>query len=438
MQDSSYVVLIVDDSRTTRLMLRQALEEANFVVQEAESGEMAIKQCQASLPDIILLDVQMKGIDGFTTCKELHHLAGNVHVPIVMITGSDDINSINNAYAAGATDFITKPFNWNLIAYRIRYIIRSSQDYIELQHSKEEILFVQKQIQELNMDLEKHVAQRTLELNNANEELKITLATLRSAQNKLIESEKMAFLGGLVSTIANETNTPIDVSNNTAHRLKNKIDFITRLFKKNTLKKSDLSKFLKTSNDAVNRLENNLQNVSEVIKSFNQISVSQIIDTKRTIDLKTYFEEIIFSLKVALKQIQVIIDCPDGLEIETYPGVLFRIFSILIMNSVTHAFQPHENGIIKMTVVKDNENIIIYYADTGAGIQTQHLPQIFNPFFTTKRDQGHIGLGLHVAYNQITQVLGGTIHCESEIGKGTTFIIKLPLTSPDKFSVTHS
>lgn len=126
-ETAKYNVLIVDDSRTMRLMLKTALEEANYFVMEAESGEKAIELFQESSPDIVLLDVEMKGMNGIAACKELRRLAGNA-LPIVMMSGSDVPNALEDAYAAGATDFINKPTDYDLIGDRLRSIILSSKD----------------------------------------------------------------------------------------------------------------------------------------------------------------------------------------------------------------------------------------------------------------------------------------------------------------------
>lgn len=420
MPEAKSTILIVDDSRTTRLMLQQALEEFNFIVHQAENGEAAIKLFEQINVDLVLLDVEMPGMDGFTTCKQLVSMSTNTHTPIVIITGSDDLNSINQAYAAGATDFITKPFNWDLLGYRLRYIIRTSSDYRELQANKEMLLKAQTEINKLNDDLEDRVKARTQELIKTNNELK-------STQNQLFDSEKMAYIGSLTTSIANEAKIPIDVCNNALADFRNKLNTIFDLFKADELKKSDLNTFLIACLHAENILQVNLQNASAIIKSFKQISIDQIMETRRAINLKEYLEEIIFSLNPALKNthLQIAIECEDNVIIDTYPGVLFQVISILVMNSITHAFNPDEKGRLTIAVSNEDNRVVIRYSDSGKGMSKEVLKNIFEPFFTTNRSKGYVGLGLHVAYNQVIQILGGTIRCESELGHGTTYTIVL-------------
>ncbi|MGE0683726.1 MAG: response regulator, partial [Candidatus Binatia bacterium] len=131
------VVLVVDDDDVTRLLMRRALEGASFVVEEAGSGAQAIAIFPRLRPAMVLLDVMMPEMDGFTTCQTLRGLPGGEHIPVLMVTGLDDITSINRAYEAGATDFITKPITWPLLSYRVRYMLRASRAFAQARSSKE-------------------------------------------------------------------------------------------------------------------------------------------------------------------------------------------------------------------------------------------------------------------------------------------------------------
>ena len=121
------LVLIVDDEVTSRLLTRGALEQAGFSVEERENGEQALMAFKQLLPDIVISDVMMPVMDGFTFCKELRLLPDGKLVPVLMITGLEDVESIQQAYDVGATDFITKPFNWLVLCHRVRYMLRASR-----------------------------------------------------------------------------------------------------------------------------------------------------------------------------------------------------------------------------------------------------------------------------------------------------------------------
>jgi len=126
-------VLVVDDDITARLLAHQALGKENFAVIEAEDGFAALELFQAMQPDIVLLDVEMPGLNGFQVCEQLRRSPCGKLVPILMATGQDDIDSVRQAYEAGATDFVTKPFNWKILAHRLRYMIRASDTTEQLQ-----------------------------------------------------------------------------------------------------------------------------------------------------------------------------------------------------------------------------------------------------------------------------------------------------------------
>ena len=121
------LALIVDDDITLRVLAREALEQAGCRVEDAASGQEAIEAFQRETPDIVLLDVVMSGMDGFATCAALRKLPGGATVPILIMTGLDDVKSIATAYDAGATDFVTKPWNALVLGHRVRYMLRASQ-----------------------------------------------------------------------------------------------------------------------------------------------------------------------------------------------------------------------------------------------------------------------------------------------------------------------
>ena len=130
-------ILIVDDGATIRMFVRQALEQAGFIVEEAENGRQALELFARTCPDLVLLDVIMPEMDGFQTCAALRQTARGEHLPIVMLTGLEDEASIDRAYEVGATDFITKPINWVLLGHRVRYLLRASRAIDEVRQSEE-------------------------------------------------------------------------------------------------------------------------------------------------------------------------------------------------------------------------------------------------------------------------------------------------------------
>ncbi|HJV63591.1 MAG TPA: diguanylate cyclase, partial [Albitalea sp.] len=132
-------VLLVDDDEVNLLLTSIALRERGFAITEATSGERAIQILADWLPDVVVLDAMMPGMDGFQTCRELRALPGFESLPVLMLTGLDDDASINRAYEAGATDFFVKSTHWSLLAGRLRYLLRSSRTRLELERSKSKL-----------------------------------------------------------------------------------------------------------------------------------------------------------------------------------------------------------------------------------------------------------------------------------------------------------
>jgi len=120
-------ILVADDDPTTATLLEQVLSSDGYRVEIAASGEDALLRFQLSTPDLVLLDVVMPGIDGIETCAQMRQLDPHHDVPIVMLTGTGDHELIDRAFAAQATDFITKPFQWRLLLQRLRYALRTGR-----------------------------------------------------------------------------------------------------------------------------------------------------------------------------------------------------------------------------------------------------------------------------------------------------------------------
>lgn len=136
------LIQVVDDDRASRIVMGACLEKVGFRVADAENGLIALAEFKKLKPDAVLLDVVMPELDGFDTCLAIRKLPEGEHTPILMVTGLEDMDSINRAFEAGATDFITKPINWAILQYRVKYMLRASNAF-------HDVIDKQKQIQEL-------------------------------------------------------------------------------------------------------------------------------------------------------------------------------------------------------------------------------------------------------------------------------------------------
>ena len=133
------LVLVIDDDPMIRMLVSEAMQQIGFAVAEAENGKEAMEFLERCQPDVILLDVLMPVMDGFQTCKKFRALPQSRHIPVLMMTGLDDIASIDHAFEVGATDFITKPLNYVILGHRVRYLLRTMQAFEAVRKSKKEI-----------------------------------------------------------------------------------------------------------------------------------------------------------------------------------------------------------------------------------------------------------------------------------------------------------
>jgi DNA-binding LacI/PurR family transcriptional regulator/signal transduction histidine kinase len=262
----------------------------------------------------------------------------------------------------------------------------------------------------------------------AKTELEIALETLKQTQDQLVQSEKMAALGGLVAGVAHEINTPVGVSVTAASYLDEKNNEIVKLFESGKLKKVDMEKYINTMMETIKILLINLERASNLVKSFKQIAVDQSREEKRSFHIKDYIGEVLLSLNPKLKRTKhkIILNCEDNIKIYASPGGVSQIITNLVVNSLVHAFDDNDEGILTISITRENSEIVIEYSDNGRGINEHDIKKIYDPFFTTKRGKGGTGLGLNIVYNIVTNEYKGSIKCKSIHGKGTSFIIRIP------------
>lgn len=284
------------------------------------------------------------------------------------------------------------------------------------------------EMRKLNEQLEARVHERTRELKNANVKLQDTIKHLQHAQEQLVQSEKMASLGRLVSGVAHEINTPVGVGVTTASYLEEEALKFKQTYENERMRRVDLEHFINLVSESSELLHSNLVRASELTRSFKEVAVDQTIDDKRSFDLCAYIEEILISLNPKLRNTRHHINlyCDKKIEINSYPSAFSQIITNFFMNSLIHGFDKFYPGLIEVHIIEEEGWLKIVYEDNGKGILKSHLSKIYEPFFTTNRSGGNSGLGLHIVYNLVTQKLKGKIHCETRINDFTRFIVEIP------------
>lgn len=270
--------------------------------------------------------------------------------------------------------------------------------------------------------------------NNLNDkifELEKSYRDLRATKELLLESEQLANLGGLVAGFTHEINSPIGVGVTATSHLIEVIKKLNKDFSSKNIKKSDLEEFINSANESGNIIMSNLNRTASLIQGFKQIAVDQASEVLRTFELGAYLKEVIHSLTPILKPTSHSIDIEinENLYVESYPGAISQIVTNLIQNSLKHGFENMEMGIIKLTAYSKDGSVLIDYRDNGCGIENKNIKNIFESYYSTKIGQGGSGLGLAIIKQLVEEKLGGTIICESDLGKGVLFHINFPKES---------
>lgn len=268
-------------------------------------------------------------------------------------------------------------------------------------------------------------------LRETNRALELSLKTLKETQSQLVESGKMAALGGLVAGVAHEINTPLGVGITAVSFLYDKTQALAERFHEKTLDQAEIEKYVPIATEATSMILTNLNRAASLIGSFKQVAIDQLREEKRKFLMKECIDELLFSLRPKYRNadVEFIIECSDNLELDSYPGVYSQIMTNLILNSLLHGFEDDTHGVITITLSEKDDILHFNYSDNGKGMTKEQLKMLYDPFFTTNRSHGGTGLGMHIVYNLVTQKLGGKIQCTSSPKSGTKFYITAPLLS---------
>jgi signal transduction histidine kinase len=410
------IILCVDDEKIVLESLRSELEgelPEPYALEFAESGDEALEVIADLIAKgdelvLIVTDYIMPGYKGDEVLIKVYEESPDSRQ--IMLTGQASLEGITNAINnAKLYRYISKPWEKSDLLLTIQEALKS--------HAQE------MQIRAYQATLEATVLERTRDLETA-------LDDLKNSQEQLLVSEKMAVLGGLVAGVAHEINTPVGIGVTAASHLETQVMEIARLHREGELTEEKYESFLKDAIEGSQIILRNLKTAAGLVSSFKLVAVDQSSEVIRDFNLNDYLHTIVISLQPELKQtrIAIDIDCPDDLIVKSYPGDYSQIFTNLIMNSVAHGFnQGADAGSIRIEVKKAGDAALIRYSDTGKGIASNIVRKVFDPFFTTNRQGGRSGLGMHIVYNIVMQKLEGTISCEDTAGQGALFIIRTPL-----------
>jgi signal transduction histidine kinase len=275
------------------------------------------------------------------------------------------------------------------------------------------------------------LSRREHDLRGAKERADTALADLRNTQQSLIQAEKLASLGQLVAGVAHEINTPVGVAMTTSTAVQSEVEGLRQKLESGRLMKSDMTRTVERLTEGARLTFVNLNRAADLVYSFKQIAADQASGERRRFELKGWLHELLTSLGPMLRRAghEMKVECPEDITIDSYPGALVQVITNLISNARDHAFPDGRTGHLALKVSRlRGDHVRIAFSDDGVGIPPEHMPKVFDPFYTTGRDRGSTGLGLHIIYNLVTGTLGGRIHLDSRPGAGTTVVIEIPMS----------
>lgn len=389
-------IVVVDDNPANLKILCSILNEDGYEARPAISAAVALTAIAVSIPDLILLDVQMPTMNGIEVCAILQADPRFADIPIVFISALTEPEDKVRAFRAGGVDYITKPFQVEEVLARVRLHVR--------------------------------LHKLTARVQSANVELQRTLEDLTTAQAQLVESEKMAALGGLVAGVAHEVNTPLGVAVTAISTVLTETETF-QASHPSLQDDADLAELLDVVVDGAMLAMSNLRRADELTESFKRVAVDRSRAESQQFLLVPYIEEVVAMLRPALRESRhrITVTGSRDIALVSDPGSFSQVLTNLTMNSIHHGYEPgHPGGDLNITAIERGGEITVTFADDGVGIVEADLKRIFEPFYTSARVRGRSGLGLHVVYNVVTQIMNGTIEAGNTPSGGAVFTVRIP------------
>ncbi|MBN3875940.1 MULTISPECIES: hybrid sensor histidine kinase/response regulator [unclassified Nostoc] len=443
-------ILVVDDTPDNLRLLSAMLTAQGFEVRKALNGKMALTACQMVLPDVILLDINMPGMDGYQVCQQLKADDKTCEVPVIFISALDDVVDKVKAFDVGGVDYIAKPFHGAEVVLRI-------ENQINLR-------LLQVKLQEKNFLLQQ------------------AIDDLKASQVQQIQNEKMVALGQLVAGLAHEINNPISFiygnlqyAGQYVEDLVNIIEVYQQEYPKPTAKVQQIAKnvdlnfIIKDLQSLIGAMYRGSDRIREIVLALQHFSRHDEAEMKR-VNIHEDIENTLVMLQHRLREaadrpaIVVVKDYGNLPLVTCYASELNQVFMHLLNNAIDAIEEGVGSGEWGMgnvelsedrgqwgvgnqsstpysllptpqirihTEVTDLNLVKIAIADNGLGIEESLRSRLFDPFFTTKPVGKGSGLGLSISYQIIVQKHRGNISCNSSVGKGAEFVIEIPIEQPN-------
>lgn len=455
-------ILIVDDVPENVQLLSSALSKEGYKVRGVLSGEMAIRALN-SLPDLILLDIMMPGIDGYEVCRRLKDSPHTCDIPVIFLSALSDVTDKVKSFEMGGVDYITKPFQLKEVRARVGH-------QLKIQQLQKQLIAQAEVLSEKNARLQQEIREReaiaiALRTSEAKErekteQLSQTLQQLQSAQAQLIQHEKMSGLGQLVAGVAHEINNPVtfiygnlkcadayaqdllaalqiyqQATPQLPPDLQDRIDDLGLGFVQ-----EDFPKLLQSMNAGSERI----REIVHSLRIFSRHSEAEI----KVVDIHEGLDSALMILRSQLRSqahhaaIEVVKNYGELPMVECFPGQLNQVFMHILGNAIDalevvrrlgdHAYAHRDPTIQIQTKLLAPEWLGVYISDNGPGIAKEIQSRLFDPFFTTKEIGQGTGLGLSICYKIIVDQHRGELRCLSAPGQGAMFAVEIPITQTGK------
>ncbi len=364
------LVLVVDDDLAQRVLVQEALGAAGFDTDEAEDGAGGIARTTDLEPDLVILDVMMPDLDGFAVCRTLRQESRTAHIPILIVTGLEDEESIERAFEVGATNFLTKPINWTLLGHHVRYLLRASETESELRAA--------------------------------------TLAAEAAARAK----------AQLLANMSHELRTPLNAVIGFAEFMAN--EGLGPLGNPGYV---DCATDIKDAGDHLLHMINDLLDLS-------RIEAGKAELREDTVELR---ELVRVCLRTVAPQVEKAVLTLDSVLAEHLPAVKAdeRKLKQMILNLLSNAikFTPADGRVELAVFTEEGGDLIVQVRDNGIGIAPADIPRAMETFSqvdgSISRKYGGTGLGLPLT-RSLVELHGGALELESALGEGTTVSLRLP------------
>ncbi len=467
-------ILIVDDRTENMMAMELLLDEPDYNVFKAVSGQEALGLTLEHDFALVLLDVQMPEMDGFEVARLMRGNSRTRHVPIIFVTAlNKEEKHVSQGYEAGAVDYLFKPVIPEILRGKVSIFAELYRQKMALEGTTQDLMLAVDELARLNDRLENMVEERTAELlasNNqlqqevhehrhsknmlreSHDRLELTLEELKQTQAQMIQTEKMVSIGQLAAGVAHEINNPTAFVSSNLHTLSEYQDDMSRVIaeyrslvagiRESTGKDGippasreqvkrigemedevDIELILEDIPAMIEETKEGTERIKKIVLDLKDFAhpgedEARFADINKCIDatLNIVWNEIKYKATVEKEY-------GDLPEVKCFSQQLGQVFVNLLVNAA-HAID--EKGEIRISTRSVDEQVEIRISDTGNGISEENLARIFDPFFTTKEVGKGTGLGLNVVYN-IIQKHQGTIQAESKEGEGTTFSIQLPI-----------